>query len=109
MLIPKLIALNTIIEDWGENDDDFWITVQADIAVDNRGSEVFTFTVVSPVRLGLINRSAHVIIGRSMLITSDFDIEKVKETIGKILMGIKGESWDEIITQISRYSRSEYE
>lgn len=109
MLVPKLTALNVMGEHWGKNEDDFWVTVQAEIAVEDVGSEVFTFSVVSPVRLDLINKSNPIIIGRSLLIMSDFNINEVKGTIEKLLMGIKGGTWDEITAQVSRYARSEYE
>ena len=65
--------------------------------------------VVSPSRLSRIIETENIVIGRGLLIMSDFNIEIVKKTIEKLLQGIKGETWGDVALQVSKYAQWEYE
>lgn len=110
MIKPILSGLNTIENSWGDNDSDFWIQVQAEIGPQyGNGSELFTFSAVSPTRLVRLVEENSIVLGRSMLIMLDFNINIVRNAIEKILDGIEGETWEEVANVISKYARWEFE
>ena len=52
MIIPDIVGINVTADNWGNESDDFWVVVQADIGPKcGKGSEIFTFNVTSPKRL----------------------------------------------------------
>lgn len=110
MIIPEIVAINIVSETWGEDIDDFYIQVQADIGPKgDKGSETFTFYAVSPKRLQGLLEDKQVRVGRGLLIMNDFDLRVVEATIERLLDNCKRENWDAVAAAICRYAHWEYE
>ena len=110
MIIPDLVGLNIGTENWGNNPDDFWIVVQADIGPNNgKGSETFTFNVTSPKRLSLLLQESSIEIGRGLLIMEDYNIRKIESSIAKLIENCIANTWYEVVLLLTRYSYWEYE
>jgi Immunity protein 8 len=80
MIIPELFCLTIMDEDWGEETDDFWIEIEADIGIkgDSDSAEVFTIYVTSPKRLGNMVEKSGLEIARGLFIMKDFNIKKCR-------------------------------
>lgn len=110
MIIPKIKAINKTIESWGENFDDFYIQIQADIGPEgDKGSETFTFYAASPKRLQNLIDDKQIEMGRGLLIMNDFDIRLIESAIERIVSTCMRETWEEVAMLISRYAYWEYE
>ncbi|MDQ2087664.1 Imm8 family immunity protein [Herbivorax sp. ANBcel31] len=110
MVLPDIVGMNVISENWGNELDDFWIVVQVDIGPQNgKGSETFTFNVTSPKRLKLVLEGSHIEIGRGLLIMDDYNKKTVQETVRRLVEKCKGETWDEVVLALCRYAYWEYE
>lgn len=111
MIIPELFCLTIMDEDWGEEVDDFWIEIEADIGIkgDSDSAEVFTVYVTSPRRLRDMVEKSGLEIARGLFIMRDFNIKSVEECLKKILAHCSRKTWNETALAISRYAIWEYE
>ena len=110
MTIPEIVAINATSESWGNDLDDFYIQIQADIGPKGgKGSETFTFYAVSPKRLQHLLDGKQIRIGRGLLIMNDYDIKLIEATIERLVDTCRKETWDEVAMNISKYAYWEYD
>jgi hypothetical protein len=110
MITPIIKSIIVSYENWGEEYDDFWITVDADIGPENgMGAETYTFHVTSPKRLGHMVETGEIQLGRGLLIMNEYNYEQVKQRIATLLKGCKRETWKEVSMTVAKYARWEYD
>lgn len=110
MVTPIIKSINVSFEEWGDEYDDFWITIEFDIGpTEGMGADVFTFNVTSPKRLGKIVALGEVESGRGLLIMNDYNFEKVTKLVSDLLKGIQQNTWSEVAMNIAKYARWEYD
>lgn len=110
MVKPKLEAMTVIDENWGEEYDDFSISIEIAVGPDGeKGSENFFFTVISPKRLESIIEINGIEFGRGLLIMKEYNYEKVKNRILLLLEKCKRDTWIGVATSIAKYARWEYD
>ncbi|MCA1062994.1 Imm8 family immunity protein [Rossellomorea sp. AcN35-11] len=100
-------ALTKDFESWGEDYDDFYISFELDVGEHDvaGASDLFTFNIVSPKRLGTMAESTGVVIGHGNFIMSDFNIQNVEDTVDKIINKCRDDNSEEFIKNLSRYFR----
>jgi len=111
MVVTPIIK-STIVsfENWGEDYDDFSISVEADIGPENEmGAETFTFHVTSPKRLSHMGMAGEIQLGRGLLIMNEYNYEHVKQRIATLLKGCTRDTWSEVSMTIAKYARWEYD
>lgn len=110
MVTPIVKSFFVSFENWGEEYDDFWVTVEADIGPENgMGAETFTFHVTSPKRLGFMGMTGEIQVGRGLLIMNDYNYEQVKQRINTLLKGCVRDTWQEVSITVAKYARWEYD
>lgn len=107
----ELFHLTSIDEDWGDNPQDFWLQLEADIGIkgDEASAEVFTVYAVSPMRLTKMLEIDDIELGRGLFIMADFNIKKLESRLKKLLLHCERHSWDESVKAISQYAIWELE
>ncbi|MFB5676357.1 Imm8 family immunity protein [Paenibacillus terreus] len=107
MLVIK--TLTRIYEDWGDDIDDFYITDHIDIGPKeiNGASDLFSFELVSPKRLERMADQGGIIIGRGHMITSDFNENKLEETLSRIVNKCADDDISKANNNLSKYFRWE--
>lgn len=98
-------ALTIIHEDWGGTFDDFCIYYQLDVGLEDvEGvSDMFSFEVISPVRLN--NVIDGIEIGRGYLIMQEYDQNKVEQTVKRLVEMSKEEDLEDALKNLSAYFR----
>ncbi len=82
----EIKAYNVIYQDWGEEVDDFYLLCQIDIGLEHRlGSEIYSLDIISPKRLLRLVQGNSIEIGKGYFITSDYNQNKIRERIDKII------------------------
>lgn len=106
----RIEAINSTFENWGEEYDDFWISIEVAVGPEGqKGEEFFTFSVTSPKRLECLLQRNSVELGRGIIIMKDYNYEIVKAKIIALISSLKGENWDELSMKIAKYARWEYD
>ena len=110
MMKARIEAVNSTYENWGDEYDYFWISIEVAVGPDGeKGEEFYTFSVTSPKRLeGLLQRNA-VEFGRGLIIMKDYNYEIVKSKIIARISSLEGKTWDELSMKIAKYARWEYD
>ncbi|WP_232699183.1 Imm8 family immunity protein [Brevibacillus daliensis] len=105
MIVVK--AITNVNEYWGEEADDFLISYQVDVGLENilGSTDMFSFEVISTKRLSKIVESTHLEIGRGLLIMNDYDHGKVVTTVERIINLSQEEEDEETLLNISKYFR----
>lgn len=110
VVTPIIKSIIVSYENWGEEYDDFLITVEADIGPENEmGAETFTFNVISPKRLSHMGMEGEIQLGRGLLIMNDYNYEQVKQRIATLLKGCARDTWREVSMMVAKYARWEYD
>ncbi|MBW0933819.1 MULTISPECIES: Imm8 family immunity protein [Priestia] len=111
MLSLELFNLTSIDEVWGDDPQDFWIELEADIGIknDEDSAEIFTIYAVSPLRLNTMLETADIELGRGFFIMNDFNIKKIEERLKKLILHCGRSNWSESAKIINRYAIWEYE
>ncbi len=107
MLIIK--ALTKMLEDWGDDGDDFYIYYHIDIGPEeiHGASDLFSFELISPKRLQRMTYEGDIIIGRGCIITGDFNEKKLEETVNRIVSKCSHTDITKANYNLSRYFRWE--
>lgn len=106
----RIEAINSTFEKWGEEYDDFWISIEVAVGPENqKGEEFFTFSVTSPKRLECLLQRNSVELGRGLIIMRDYNYEIVKTKIIELISSLEGENWGELSMKIAKYARWEYD
>ncbi|MFS1514411.1 Imm8 family immunity protein [Chengkuizengella sp. SCS-71B] len=94
-------------ENWGEDDNDFYIQFQVYVGVPNIkfSSNLLTFDVVSPTRLSEILETSIIEVGHGYLIMNDFNINTINATIKGIMKNCKSNDYDTYLEKLSKYFR----
>lgn len=101
----KISNLNVITERRIESEPkQFFIQAHCEVveASNPKGGEAFIINVVSPGYL-TVQIGDSFVLGRGMILTNDFDVEKIKEKIQTLVNGSKAQSWAELSSFIERY------
>ncbi|TDL51618.1 hypothetical protein E2R60_18495 [Paenibacillus dendritiformis] len=110
LINTEIKAIHIFSEDWGDEPEDFCVKLEADIGIEGiNGSEIFKFTIISPKYLGKLLTGNEVKVGRGLLITNDFNINKVEHEIEKIIKACSSDSWDKTSLLLSRFAQWEYD
>jgi hypothetical protein len=89
---------------------DFEVFIELSIGpVGSEASEQFYVTVCSPSWLQKKTEHEGCLLGRGYLIQNDFNIELVKERIGRFCRHLSGETWAELEKKLLVLGRSEFE
>lgn len=98
-----------IVEDWGEDVDDFYVAFKIGIGPSESDKEIefFSFDVISPKRLEHVLVNGGVMLPRGYMITSDFNIKEIENEIDKIIKKCETEDLDDIYNNISKFLRWE--
>lgn len=102
----KMLA--KISEDWTAPDN-FYVYFQVNIEINAiaESYELFSFIVVSPRRLGEIAGESGLEIGRGYLITNDYNIKIIEETVVRIIDISKIGTDEQIINNLSKFFKWE--
>lgn len=96
-----------LVSEYGElpeEPEDCWIIIHADIGPDNDpGADRFTCYVTTPKFLAGIIKYDRFQLYRGLLVVNEFDWEVVEEAINSVCLEVEGDSWSEIVTQLSRF------
>ncbi|WP_414153149.1 Imm8 family immunity protein [Pectinatus frisingensis] len=102
--------MNNTFESWGEEYDDFGISIEVAVGPEGeRREEFFTFSVTSPKRLECLLQRNSVELGRGLIIMRDYNYEIVKTKIVALINSLNGENWNELSMKIAKYARWEYD
>lgn len=84
--------------------------MEADIGSDDGpGTESFLFYVCTPSKLSRIVQAKQYRWGRPLLVVQRFSWEVVERAVADLCAGIDRESWDEIVTYLTRFVEWEYD
>lgn len=105
MIVVK--AITNINEDWGEEADDFFISYQVDVGLENvlGATDMFSFDVISPKRLSKMLESTYIEVGRGLLLMNDFDQNKVINTVERLVKISQEEKEEDTLSNLSKYFR----
>lgn len=110
MVVPIIKSTFVSFENWGEEYDDFWVSIELDIGPEEgMGAETFTFNVTSPKRLEKMVDESDIEFGRGLIIMKDYNYEKVVNRINTLLKGCKRTTWKEVSFSVAKYARWEYD
>jgi len=106
LLTLHLYDLTIIDDEWGENHNDFYVKLEADIGIRGHKSpiEVFSIYVTSPYRLSSMLKDQEIETGRGLFIMNDFNIKAVEDRFKKLLLHCSRPSWEECLLAVSRYA-----
>ena len=104
-------ALTKVFENWGEDEEDFFVSYQVDIGLSeiDFGSDMFSFDVVSPKRLSSIIESLGSQFGHGFIIMNDFQQSNVHELITKLVEECRDMTEQESYQSLAKYLRWELE
>lgn len=106
----RIEAINSTYENWGEEYDDFWISIEVAVGPEGqKGEEFFTFSITSPKRLESLLQRNFVELGRGLIIMKDYKFEIVKEKIISLISSLHGNDWNELSMKVAKYARWEYD
>lgn len=109
MLIIK--ALTKIFEDWGKDENNFFVSYQVDIGLEEikYSSDMFSFDVVSPERLYWILKSQKVKFGHGILVMNSFNQIEIEKKIEGLVEACQSLKEQDAYISISKYLRWEME
>lgn len=74
MAKARIEAINSTYENWGDEYDDFWISIEVLVGPDGeKGEESYTFSVTSPKRLECLLQRNTIEFGRGLIIMNDYN------------------------------------
>lgn len=103
-----LKSLVKVYEDW-TSANDFYILFQIDLCFNDciNNTKKFSFEVISPKKLEKTINKNKIELGRGYVFMKDFDINVLKETIGKIIIKCSCNTPDETLNNLSKFFRPE--
>jgi hypothetical protein len=76
------------------------VLIEADIGLkDEVGADIFSFVVVTPSALADLELPLW---GRGYLVVKRFSWQIIETTLAKLLLQVRGDSWDEVSTRLSK-------
>ena len=84
MVIKTFVKM---MEDWGEDVDDFYISYEVGIGPSeiDGAFDAFSLDIISPKRLEKVLVNGGAMIPRGYMITSDFNVKEIENEINKII------------------------
>ncbi|MEH7609485.1 Imm8 family immunity protein [Priestia megaterium] len=106
MLTLHLYDLTIIDDEWGENHNDFYVKLEADIGIKGHKSpiEVFSISVTSPYRLSSLLKDQEIKTDRGLFTMNDFNTKAVEDRFKKLLLHCSRPSWEECLLAVGRYA-----
>lgn len=99
-------AFNIIYEDWGEDIEDFFLSCQVDIGLDNKsGTEIYSLDLVSPKRLEKLIVGGQIEVGKGYFILVDYNEKAICDRIEKLINNDTLLN-DNVFENISQYFKS---
>lgn len=107
-----MIMIKTFVkmmENWGEEVDDFYISYEVGIGPEEiKGAfEAFYLDIISPKRLGKVLENERIIVPKGYMITSDFNVKEIENEINKIIKKCESEDIERTYYNISKFLRWE--
>ncbi|WP_179223582.1 Imm8 family immunity protein [Paenibacillus tyrfis] len=107
MIKPSLKFLGVVFPP--DSDDDFWVVLSAEIGEEgSKGVDVFYFNLTTPKRLMYVLQNQKAVFKRGLIIVDKYDYETAKKIIEDIILECRGETWQEVRSNIMKYCMSEY-
>lgn len=100
-------TFDKMIEDWGEDVDDFYVSYDVGIGpseIDN-SYELFYLDIISPKRLESVLVDGGLMFPRGYMITSDFNVKEIENEINKIIKRCEMKDLDDTYYNISKFLR----
>lgn len=96
---------------WEPNDlTEVYFTLEIEIASDGDTSgQIFQMIVATPDALKKRRDKDAIFSGRGLLITVDYNWQKIEDTLNEILEKCAGDTWEDIVQQLLKFFWWEYE
>ena len=106
MVIKTFVKM---MEDWGEDVDDFYISYEVGIGPSeiDGAFDAFSLDIISPKRLEKVLVNGGAMIPRGYIITCDFNVKEIENEINKIIKKCEVEDMDDTYHNISKFLRWE--
>jgi hypothetical protein len=95
---------------WVPGDENFSILLQVIAGpAGSPGEESFDVTLCTPAWIKAVLESEKVIMGRHLLIVSDFDYDRIYSFISKYVSSCSGHNWSDLASKLGRLGHWEFE
>lgn len=101
----EIKALTKMVEDWGDEPDDFYFCYHLDVGpldISNT-SDLFSFELISPKRLAKMTADGQIIVGRGHIITSDFKQGMLQESLERIILKCSSDDINKSYDNLAKY------
>lgn len=106
MMIKTFVKM---MEDWGEDVDDFYVSYEIGIGPSeiDGAFDTFSLDIISPKRLEHVLVNGGVMLPRGYMITSDFNAKEIENEINKIIKKCEMKDLEDTYNNISKFLRWE--